>query len=109
MSLPSTRTSGPDWTEQDLAIIPGSEPGTAMRVRAETGDDKHVRLEHLAYSADLGWYTQKSFRVPADMLRDLATQLNKAACLMPSRDQRDAVTLPFPGPQPQGLRLERRA
>lgn len=93
-------TSCPNQTEEDLAVLPGPEPGTAMCVRVESGDGQYVRLEHLAFSADLGWYTQKSFCVPAGMLRDLVTQLNKADCLMrpAQRDGREPRTLAFPGP-----------
>src|SRR5688572_26618099 len=77
----------PSPTEQELATIPGPHPGTALRVRAECGQDGYVRLEQLAYNNGLGWYVQKSFTIPAELLCAVATQLRKADCLMPRPDR----------------------
>lgn len=73
----------PSPTEHQLAMIPGSEPGTALRVSVEPGHEGYVRLEHLAFNTDLGWYTQKSFCIEAEMLEALVPALRKADCLVP--------------------------
>ena len=73
----------PGPTEDELAVLPGERPGTALRVRVEAGRDGYVRLEQLAHNADLGWYVQKSFCIPGEMLRALIPQLRKADCLIP--------------------------
>lgn len=86
----------PSPTELDLGVIPGLEPGTAVRVRVEPGRDGYVRLEQLAHSDDLGWYTQKSFCLPAAMVQPLIRQLRKADCYLPRDADRDAAgPLPF--------------
>lgn len=95
----------PSPTEQELATVSGQHPGTAIRVCAETGQDGYVRLEQLAHDKGLGWYVQKSFTVPADLLSAVAAQLRKADCLMPRRCHcggQDAHVL-FPAPM---LRLD---
>ena len=90
----------PGPTEEELITIAGDKPGTALRVRVESGQDGYVRLEQLAYSAGLGWYTQKSFCIPADMLAALVPQLRKADCLIPRsrklRPDGDPIRLPLP-------------
>jgi hypothetical protein len=73
----------PGPTEEVLAVLPGERPGTALRVRVEAGRDGYVRLEQLAHNADLGWYVQKSFCIPGEMLAALIPQLRKADCLIP--------------------------
>jgi hypothetical protein len=73
----------PSPTEQELATIPGVEPGTALRVRVEPGREGYVRLEHLAYNANVGWYTQKSFCIAGELLGQLMPALRKADCLTP--------------------------
>src|SRR5687768_18477573 len=75
----------PGPTEEELAVLPGERPGTALRVRVEAGRDGYVRLEQLAHNADLGWYVQKSFCIPGEMLAGLIPQLRKADCLIPRR------------------------
>jgi|SRR5687767_6871553 len=91
----------PSPTEQEIATIPGPHPGTALRVRAELGHDGYVRLEQLAHNPGLGWYVQKSFTIPAEMLTVLIPQLRKVDCLMPRRDHRSGrdshIMLPVPG------------
>ena len=90
----------PSPTEQELATIPGPYPGTAIRVRAECGQDGYVRLEQIAHDAGLGWYVQKSFTIPAEIVTAVTTQLRKADCLMPRRSGPDGHTphVLFPGP-----------
>ena len=92
----------PSPTEQDLATIPGPDPGTAIRVRAECGPDGYARLEQLAHDPALGWYVQKSFTIPAELVTAIAAQLRKADCLMPRprRRGRQASHLVFPSPTP---------
>lgn len=82
----------PGASEQALATIPGDEPGTAIRVWVEPGPGGFVRMEQLAYDDGLGWYTQKSFCIPGDMLPALLPQLRKADCLIP-RDRRQAAPM----------------
>ena len=79
----------PSPSEQELTTIPGSDPGTALRVHVEPGRDGYVRLQHLAYDSTTGWYVQKSFILPGDMLKALLPQLRKADCLIsaPTSDQ----------------------
>jgi len=89
----------PSPSEEDLALIPGDEPGTAIRVRVQPGMGGYVRLEQLAYNADMGWYTQKSFCIPGDMLATLVPQLRKANCLIPATPHCGAAPLVFPGPR----------
>lgn len=89
----------PSATEEVLATIPGSMPGTAIQVRVEPKIDGYVRLEHLAYSPDLGWYTQKSFCIPGELISQLIPQLRKADCLIPRPvQQEEDATLTFPVP-----------
>ena len=105
----------PSPTEQELATIPGTEPGTALRVRVEPGRDGYVRLEHLAYNANVGWYTQKSFCIPGELLGQLVPALRKADCLTP-QSKTDAVDagqllrlVPPVEPADAGPRRERRS
>jgi len=82
----------PSPTEQELATIPGTEPGTAVRVRVEPGRDGYVRLEHLAYNANVGWYTQKSFCIAGELLGELIPALRQADCLTPRSKSTTAPT-----------------
>jgi len=87
-----------------LATIEGDQPHTAIRVRLVTeGADSHVMLEHVAYTAGLGWYVQKSFRLPAASLSTVARQFRVADCLTreAGADSRHDGPIPFPGPQQQ--------
>jgi hypothetical protein len=105
----------PGPTEEELAVLPGERPGTALRVRVEAGRDGYVRLEQLAHNADLGWYVQKSFCIPGEMLATLIPQLRKADCLIPRSRGRgaghalgDPIPM-FPAPVSRGSRgAERR-
>ena len=100
MSHRKTACVFPSPSEIELGTIPGTEPGTALRVRVEpTMGEGYARIEQLAWSADLGWYTQKSFVVPAAMIKALVTELRKADCHIPKAkpDLHDSP-LPFPGP-----------
>ena len=85
----------PRATEREVVTLPGATPDTALRVKVEATDDGYVRLEHLAHNAKLGWYVQKSLCVDRDHLRDLATALRKADCLMPPHAN-DAGDEPIP-------------
>jgi len=82
------RQSGPcviaQPTEQVLGTVAGCEPDTAIRVRVEPGMAGHVRLEQLAYNGELGWYTQKSFCIPAEAMQTLLPLLKQANCLLPA-------------------------
>ena len=69
-------------TEQVLETISGPTPDSAMRVRVEPGPGGYARIEQLAYSADLGWYCQKSFVVPGALIKAMVTQLRKADCMI---------------------------
>jgi hypothetical protein len=73
----------PGPTEEEMVVLPGDKPGTAIKVWLQPGPDGFVRLEQLAYNDGLGWYTQKSMCIPAEMLQSLATQFRKADCLIP--------------------------
>ena len=92
----------PSPTEIELGTIPGTEPGTAMRVRVEPGPggEGYARIEQLAWSEDLGWYSQKSFCVPGAMINDLVRHLRKADCFIPHDAAGDTAPIPFPGPSP---------
>ena len=86
----------PSPTELDLGVVAGAEPGIAYRVRVEPGRDGYARLEQLAHSDDLGWYTQKSFVLPAAVVRDMIRQLRKADCYLPhGADAQAHSPLPF--------------
>ena len=104
----------PGPTEEELITLPGPQPGTALRVRVETGQDGYVRLEQLAYNDGLGWYTQKSFCIPGEMLATLVPQLRKADCLIPRRRRSawadgDPIRLPVAPPSSETPReAERR-
>jgi hypothetical protein len=89
----------PSATEEELITLPGASPDTALRVRVEPNLHGYVRLEQLAYSDDLGWYTQKSFCIPGELLAAVATQLRKADCLIPKPQVHDEWedTIVFPG------------
>ena len=91
----------PAPTEDELVTLPGDEPGTALRVLADTGRDGYVRLQQLAHNEGLGWYTQKSMVIPRDVLEALVPQLRKALCLMPPRRKHaaDATGGPIPFPR----------
>lgn len=73
----------PSPTEQELATLPGPQPGQALRVHVEPGAGGYVRLEQMAHDTGLGWYVQKSFIVPGELLASLLAQLRKADCLIP--------------------------
>ena len=75
----------PAPAEEEFVTIPGEDPGTALRLYADTGRDGYVRLQQLAYSEGLGWYAQKSMVIPREVLDVLVPQLRKAMCLMPPK------------------------
>jgi len=100
--------------EQELAVIPGERPGTAIRVRVDSTREGFARLEQLAFQKDLGWYTQKSFCIPREMVRAVAGELQKADCLLPHEaDQasagRMAVQPDLPASAPLRLAERRNA
>lgn len=72
----------PAPTEEEWITLPSNDPNTSIRMYVQTGQDGYVRLQQLAFDDGAGWYVQKSFIVPADMLSALATQFRKADCLM---------------------------
>ena len=94
----------PSSTEEELITLPGSEPGTALRVYVETGPEGYVRLQQMAYSNGLGWYVQRSMVIPGEMLATLVPQLRKADCLIPRRptgaNWGEPIRL-IPSPQPK--------
>lgn len=85
----------PSPTETELAVIEGTAPGSAMRVRIEPNGEGYVRLEQLAWSPDMGWYCQKSFVIPAPLVRELITTLRKADCLLPQTHTDSHTPIPF--------------
>ena len=106
--MSKTHTAAVSPTEEDLIVLPGPRPGTAVRVRVEPGVDGYVRLEHLAYSAGMGWYTQKSFTIPGEMLAALVPQLRKADCMIPKRQADEPRLAIGPALNDQPNRLQRR-
>lgn len=119
--LKLTETPGPmdcpnenaeNWTRlasEGSAMLPGPEPGTGLRVRVESCvRGGCVHLEQVAYSPTMGWYRQKSFTVPREMIGDLSRMLRMSDCLLPRHEkgsatascpaipaEADAETLPF--------------
>jgi hypothetical protein len=99
LKQPNRQCVLPRPTELELGVIPGDEPGTAIRVRVEPGHEGYARIEQLAHSEDLGWYCQKSFVVPGAMIRPLVTHLRQADCLIPRPTVvADVGPLPFVRP-----------
>jgi hypothetical protein len=103
-----THTPAVSPTEEDLIVLAGPRPGTALRVRVEPGVDGYVRLEHLAYSAGIGWYTQKSFTIPGEMLAAIVPQLRKADCMIPKRPHDEPRLTIGPALDDRPTRLQRR-
>lgn len=95
MDHPKTPCVFPSVTEMELGTFEGPDGQSAMRVRVEPTQEGYIRLEQLAWSADMGWYCQKSFVIPAAMVRDLITTLRKADCLMPKAVAVAMDVLPF--------------
>jgi hypothetical protein len=97
MSNPKAPCVFPSPTETELATLDGGEPGGALRVRVEPAaqGEGYVRLEQLAWSADLGWYCQKSFIIPGPLVRSLVTELRKADCFLPRQANDSMVPIPF--------------
>lgn len=102
----------PSLTETELAVFEGADSTSAMRVRVEPNGEGYVRLEQLAWSADMGWYCQKSFVIPALMVRQLITTLRKADCLLPQNQIDTLSPIPFrpanPLPHEDGDAAQRR-
>ncbi len=92
----------PSPTEMELGVVSPSThagpAGTAIRVRVEPGRDGYARLEQLAYGEDVGWYVQKSFCIPGEMIEPLVTQLRKADCFVDKTPQFNDEPIPFPAP-----------
>jgi hypothetical protein len=74
----------PSPTEQEAAVIPCDQPGSAIRVFVEPGQAGYIRLQQLAWCESLGWYVQKSFVIPGEVLHTLLPALRRAACLIPA-------------------------
>src|SRR5829696_5741328 len=85
-NLPSCPCVFPTPTEEEWVTLPGSNGQTALRMYVQPGPDGYVRLQQMAYDTGAGWYVQKTFVVPGEMLGALATQFRKADCLMPKGD-----------------------
>lgn len=73
----------PSVTEEDVVTVPGVEPCTAYRLRVEPGMGGYLRIEQLAYNEAMGWYTQKSFCLPGDVVHQLMPHLKQASALLP--------------------------
>ncbi len=73
----------------EIGLIPGSEPGTAYRVRSACAEGC-VILEQLRHSGSAGWYVQRSFPVPTEMLQIIVREMRKADCLTPRRTTKGA-------------------
>jgi hypothetical protein len=61
--------------------LPAAEPATQVRVEHDA--DGTVRLKQMAFSKTAGWYVQKSFCIPAELLPSVLVELRKANCLNP--------------------------
>lgn len=72
----------PSPSEDELITLPGSTPGTALRIMLESSSDGYVRLQHLAHDQGLGWYVQKTMVLEREVLGALVPQLRKALCMM---------------------------
>ena len=99
----------PDPAEEELATIPGQEPGTAVRVFVNGGPDGYARVQQLSFTDGVGWYVQKTMVLPRDVLAALLPQLRKALCLMPpaGRPQEGLFTLPRLSPAPEPAQSDR--
>lgn len=73
----------PSLSEQDVITVPGIEPCTAYRLRVEPGDHGYLRIEQLGYNQSMGWYTQKTFCLPGEVVHQLMPHLKQAAALLP--------------------------
>lgn len=78
-----------------VQIIPGPDAETEIRIVVEPGPDGDCRLEQLAYNRNIGWYVQRSFRLPQALVRDVATALRIVDCLHSQRGR----TRPPPSPR----------
>lgn len=91
--------------EQELTTFTDSRSGVTLRIRALPAADGHVRLEQLAYSPTAGWYRQKSFTIPRQLLEPVAESLRYARCLIPEATEEtgDApASFKFPRPAAEG-------
>jgi hypothetical protein len=73
----------PSPTEEEWITLPSTDGQTALRVYVQAGTEGYVRLQQVAYDEGAGWYVQKTFVVPGEMLSTLATQFRRADCLIP--------------------------
>lgn len=73
----------PSLTEQDVVTVPGRDAGTAYRLRVEPGMHGYLRIEQLGYNHNLGWYTQKSFCLPGEVVHQLMPHLKQAVAMIP--------------------------
>jgi hypothetical protein len=85
MKLTNCPCAQPSGEEVEIATVPGREPGTAFTVRVDASQEGYLRIEQRHYSAAIGWYTQKSFCIPAEVAHALMPELRKATCLLPRR------------------------
>lgn len=93
-----------NWTRlasDGAAMLPGPEPGTGLRIRVESCQRGGcVHLEQVAYSPTMGWYRQKSFTVPREMIGDLSRLLRMSDCLLP-RHEKGSAAAPCPAASAQ--------
>ena len=97
--------------EEELATVPGEEPGTAVRVFVNGGPDGYARVQQMAFTDGVGWYVQKTMVLPRDVLAALLPQLRKALCLMPppARPQDQSRQFPRLSPAPEATQSDRPA
>jgi hypothetical protein len=70
------------------------EPG--VQIRVQRSPDGSIRLEQVAFSRSAGWYVQKTFAIPAELLPSLLLDLQKANCLNAKHPgQRLSPTMPL--------------
>jgi hypothetical protein len=81
-----------NFSSVEASSLPGDEPGTGIRVRRLCSDGQ-VILEQMRHSLSAGWYVQKSFSVPAELLDGVILELRKAQCLSPRKPRAKAPPL----------------
>jgi hypothetical protein len=83
--------------------LAGADPGTAIRVAVEgcaKGGCAH--LDQMAYSPTLGWYRQRRFTVPREMIGELARSLRMCDCVMERPQTRAADRCSGQAPETPG-------
>jgi len=67
-----------------VAFLPGANPDEAYRVSTADCGAGMVKIEQLGQNGQLGWYTQKSFVIPADLIQGVRDALGAASALLAS-------------------------